>query len=520
MLSLRIPRALRPSFAFVRHSSLVRFDKVSFEYEYFKPILSEASFTVHSGSKVTLMGQNGSGKSTIFKLLNRVLDPHEGRISVLPGTVVATAQQVIPFEQRHLTVLEFFKCYFPDEDEYFLHALIADVLNIVNLDAPKDRIISTFSGGQQARLLLASALIVDPDLLLLDEPTNNLDVQGKANLTSYLQNSRKTAIVISHDADFLNSFTEGVLYLDKHTQHMEQYQGDYFNVVREIAARIERENRTNYHQAKKIAEKREQAAVFAEKSGNMRLVAKKMREAASRLEGKMVQVRQEDRAISKFSFHAPHGIEMQEITLSSVLVCNPKEKFKRVTKQVSVTLDGTSRKLRIVGPNGIGKTTLLEALAHGTLEGAHLPDRINIGYYRQDFSGLDMTATVREFLDRFASDEEELMSVAGLFLITEELLPTKIGNLSEGQKGLVVYAQLVLQRPELIIMDEPTNHINFRHIPVLAAALEHFKGFLIMVSHDDAFCDKIKFHKVLDLGTVLADGQPRKAPKKYQRASG
>lgn len=506
-------RLILPSLRLVRHATVLRFEKVCFEYEYFKPLLADASFNVPQGSKVTLMGQNGSGKSTIFKLINRVIEPTEGKVHIAPKTVVATAQQVIPVDQRELTVLQFFQRYFPDEDEYFLHALIADVLQVVNLQAPIDRKINSFSGGQQARLLLASALIVEPDLLLLDEPTNNLDTQGKANLTRFLKNSNKTAIVISHDADFLNAFTDSVLYLDQHTQRMEHYPGNYRDVVREIGARIERENRANFHQAKQISAKREQAAIFAEKGGNMRSVAKKMRDAAARMESKLVEVRQEDRAISNFTFPNPHNLDKDVIKISQVLVCNPKDNFSRSLKPVEVKMDFQHRKMRVVGPNGIGKTTFLEALANGTLAGASLPNGINIGYYRQDFSGLDMSATVYDYLDRHAKDQEELKSVAAQFMVGH-LLSSVIGTLSEGQKGLVVYAKLYMQRPELIIMDEPTNHINFRHIPVLAAALQHFKGFLILVSHDDAFCEQIKVNQLLDLGT-LVDPVP---PKEKKRA--
>jgi len=160
-----------------------------------------------------------------------------------------------------------------------------------------------------------------------------------------------------------------------------------------------------------------------------------------------------------------------------------------------------------VGPNGIGKTTLLEAIAKRAAPGLVLPAGLSIGYYRQDFSGLDMDSSVHAFLDQFAKDEEELKAVASGFLIPAEFMPARIGNLSEGQKGLVSFAQLVLQRPELIILDEPTNHINFRHIPVIAAAIERFKGFVIVVSHDNEFCNQIKFHKVLDLEAVLKEDE-------------
>ena len=146
-----------------------------------------------------------------------------------------------------LTVREFFeKCF--DRKIYDIDPRIDEVLEVVNLKGHEklhSRIIKSFSGGQQARLLLASALIQKPDLLLLDEPTNNLDKAGIEHLTKFLIDYKKTCIVISHDSEFLNAFTAGVLYLDIFSRRVEQYAGNYLDVVSEISARIEKENRKN-----------------------------------------------------------------------------------------------------------------------------------------------------------------------------------------------------------------------------------------------------------------------------------
>ena len=135
----------------------------------------------------------------------------------------------------------------------------------MNLKAPLEKQIKAFSGGQQARLLLAAALIQNPDILLLDEPTNNLDSEGIWHLTTFLQNYKKTVLVISHDAEFLNSFTDGVLYLDVHTKKVEQYVGDYHDVVEQIKRNIEKENMANARLAKEAQAKKDQAEKFAHK---------------------------------------------------------------------------------------------------------------------------------------------------------------------------------------------------------------------------------------------------------------
>ncbi|MEK7201211.1 MAG: ATP-binding cassette domain-containing protein, partial [Patescibacteria group bacterium] len=158
--------------------------------------------------------------------------------------------------------------------------------------------------------------------------------------------------------------------------------------------------------------------------------------------------------------------------------------------------------LQLKGPNGIGKTTLLEHLANGTAEGATIAKGVRVGYYRQDFSTLDFERTVREeLLAAMDKPEEEAMrKVAAGFIITAESMNKKIGSLSEGQKGLVAFARLVLMRPGLLVLDEPTNHINFRHLPVIAKALHQYEGAMVLVSHVPEFVSQIRIDDVLDLG--------------------
>ncbi|MCX6719148.1 MAG: ATP-binding cassette domain-containing protein, partial [Candidatus Taylorbacteria bacterium] len=264
---------------FAGQETIIRFEDVSFEHGPNQPILDEVSFTVRKSTKITIMGQNGAGKTTLFGLILGDYTPESGEIHISNDASIATARQVIPRPDLELTVREFFaKCF--KEKVYDIDPRIDEVLKIVSLNVPKvkssparaaplrqgfegqandkgvptfskknegtllssrgdggidrhafmdvkDRLVKTFSGGQQARFLLASALIQDPGILLLDEPTNNLDKAGIEHLTQFLVNYKKTCLVISHDAEFLNAFTHGVLYLDVHTRKVEQYVGDY-----------------------------------------------------------------------------------------------------------------------------------------------------------------------------------------------------------------------------------------------------------------------------------------------------
>ena len=569
--------------------TIVRFEDVSFEFGHNKPILDEVSFNVHRGTKITLMGQNGAGKSTIFGLIlgaanvshkeeshkSEGYKPESGEIYITNNATIATARQVIPRGDLGLTVRDFFqKCF--KEKQYDIDPRIDAILAVVNLhthkteEDVKDRLIKDFSGGQQARLLLASALIQDPDILLLDEPTNNLDKAGIEHLTKFLIDYKKTCLVISHDADFLNSFTHGVLYLDVHTRKVEQYVGDYKDVVEQISARIEKENMANARRAKEILANKEQANAFAMKGGQMRLVAKRMREKAEELEEEMVDVRKEDKTIKQFKIPAQMDIIGDPssrsssghgciISIKSYGMISPKT-HKPVKRTCDIHLRRKTHMI-ISGPNGVGKSTLLESImrAHSKdvpLQGTPsspaelasrnrtspsgissqdrqpsaqtisarsgspravensvlsdasdimIADGVRVGYYRQDFSMMDFNDTVYESLEKIVRSvegrliETELRAVAANFLIGADAIHTRIGSLSEGQKGLVAFARLVLLRPGLLILDEPTNHINFRHLPVIARALDAYEGAMILVSHVPEFVKQIRIDETLEM---------------------
>lgn len=478
------------------NESIIRFEDVSFDFGIKKHILEEVSFNIRAGSKITIMGQNGAGKSTLFGLITKTHKPESGQIFLNDKMSIAIARQVIPRNEMEMTVRDFFLNCFKTKI-YDIDPRIKKVLEVVNLTAPSDRIIKSFSGGQQARLLLASALIQDPDILLLDEPTNNLDKDGIEHLTKFLVEYKKTVLVISHDAEFLNAFTHGVLYLDVNTKKIEQYVGNYFDVVKDIEARIEKENRKNAQLAKEIQENKDKANFFANKGGQMRLVARRMREKADELEEEIVDVRKEDKTIRSFIIPCQPDINGDIISITSFSMI---KNHKPVARKANVVLRKKEH-LLLTGPNGIGKSTLLESLASGTAKGATIAEGIKVGYYRQDFSTLNFEHTVHESLLEVMDEqlEEKLRSTAAGFLISGELIHTKIGNLSEGQKGLVAFARLVLQKPGLLILDEPTNHINFRHLPVIAEALDKYEGAMILVSHVPEFVKQIRIDDTFPL---------------------
>ncbi len=475
---------------------VIRFDKVTYQYSDKKIILDEADFSIRENSKITIMGQNGAGKSTIFKLLTGELKPTSGEIHIKRGAKIGIAHQVMRKDEMEKTILEYFSSAF-EEKIYGIEKNIKKVLTAVNLEIPFDKKVKELSGGQKARLLLAFALIQDPDILLLDEPTNNLDKEGIEHLTTFLIMYQKTCVVISHDANFLNCFTDGVLNLDVFTKKVEQFVGNYFDVVEQIEAHIERERLLNSRIVKSIKDRFEMVNKLGGKSVAMRRLANKVREDIEEDKEKMVDVRREDKTIPEFKIpFQQHKNPVIKINTVQII-----KQGKVITKKVNYeVLRG--RKLLISGPNGIGKSTLLRSFLDGI--GVEFEKDLRIGYYSQDFSELNFDDTAFNALKEVMQSNmiQDLYEAAGRFMLPGELLQHKIESLSEGQKGLLCYARFMLQEPGLLIMDEPTNHINFRHIPVIAKALNEYGGALILISHLPEFVEQIRIDDEINLSKL------------------
>lgn len=483
---------------------VLRFEDVTFGYTETRFLLKEANFVIRKGLKLTLMGQNGAGKSTLFSLITGEREIAEGRIVKENDQKVAIAKQTIPHSQWDLSVRDFLKINLEKNGEkvYDIDKKAVEPFLIVKLPISfLDKKIKELSGGQKGRLLIAEALVQKPDILLLDEPTNNLDKEGVKHLTEFMNAYPGTAIVISHDENFLNSFSHGILYINVQNGQVEQYVGNYFKAVEEIKKRIEREQRANELLEREIQDKKDKVNFFAHKGGKMRALAAKLKEEYEEAEDEKVDVRKEDKTIRKFTIPCQEEIGSILITIRSIEIL---KEGGVVRKNVSTQELMKGDKLQIIGPNGIGKTTLLEKIAKRNVEGVEIKEGIKIGYYRQDFSTLDFNMTALDALKEAydGNDVEFLRKTAATFLLTGKELANKVGDLSEGQKGLLMFAYLTLLKPGILILDEPTNHINFRHIPIIQEALKNFQGAMIVISHVNNFIRGVGVNKSIDLGKL------------------
>lgn len=222
-----------------------------------------------------------------------------------------------------------------------------------------------------------------------------------------------------------------------------------------------------------------------------------MKEAAAEMEDEMVDNRKEDKTIKDFTIPMQEDIGGVLLEINSVHIIDDGEV---VVREEDIKLRKDDHIL-LAGPNGIGKSTLLQKIVSGEEDGVKVTSGVKVGYYRQDFSNLDFNQTVYDCLREAAEEmtEQDLRSKAAGFLITGDIMKSEIGHLSEGQKGLVAFCRLVFLKPGILILDEPTNHINFRHIPVIAKALDEFKGGMILVSHVDEFVWQVRIDQYLDL---------------------
>ncbi len=513
---------------------ILRFDNVSFAYNDGKhPILIDSDFSIRQNTKITIMWQNWSGKTTIFKMITWELKPQSGKINIVNWNTIAVARQVIPRDQLHLTIKEFFETAF-DEKDYQLDKKITEVLKVVNFNVPIDKQIKDFSGGQQARLLFAYALIQDPDILLLDEPTNNLDEEWINDLLTFLISYDKTVVVISHDSDFLNIFTDGVLYLNKASYQVEQYWWDYYDVVEQIAAQIEKEQMQNARAEKKIIDAKEKINFFSNKWGKMRKLASKMRDEVQEAEENKVELRKDDKTIPQFKIPFENYV-WPIVTINKVWLMNSNHEV--INYKLPLVMKKNNRYI-LIGPNGIGKSTLLKRLMmihqykenimrkykaiiedktksdiiikepdtmHPEEDIAMIHNKVRVGYYSQDFNSLDMWMLVRDSLYDIAQEatDQNIYKVASQFLLTWNLLKSNIWTLSEWQKWLLCYARFVLQKPHLLILDEPTNHINFRHLPIIAKSLNTYEWAMIIVCHDKWFVDQLENIETIDLWKLI-----------------
>jgi len=468
---------------------IVRFENVSFGYGEDNPILDEASFSLREDAKFTVMGQNGAGKSTLFKLITGELKPAEGKIHLKQGATIATGQQVMKREHLTETVREYFAHAFP-ENTYDLDRRIKDVLETVNLSAPLEKKVGDFSGGQQARLLLAYALIQEPDILLLDEPTNHLDAESVQWLEQHLQQYNGTVIAVTHDRYFLDNVAGWILELDR--GHGIPFQGNYSSWLEQKQERLAQEEKAESKRKKTLEHELEwirMSPKARQSKGRARL---------NRYE-ELVNQKQEQRT-DDLEIYIPPGPRLGDVVVQANGVTKG---FGDKLLYESISFDLPKGGIvGVIGPNGAGKTTLFKMIIgkdkpdSGSIK---IGETVKLGYVDQDRS-LDGNKTVYEVISegqetvKLGKVEVNARGYCARFNFAGADQQKKVKDLSGGERNRVHLARMLKEGANLIILDEPTNDLDVNTLRALEEGLENFAGCAVISSHDRWFLDRIATH--------------------------
>ena len=490
------------------------------------PLLENVNLQAYTNQRIGLVGKNGCGKSTLFRLIRGMIKPDSGEVSIQPGKTVAFVEQetansdqpALEFvldgdaelrllektlaRENHDT--EWFDAQhrFEDIDGYGAKARAAQLLN--GLGFANDTLenpVTSFSGGWRMRLNLARALMRRADLLLLDEPTNHLDLEAILWLEQYLARYPGSILLVSHDREFLNACVNRIAHVHDHA--IDCYTGDYDNFERSRAEKIALQNQAFNKQQEKIAHLENFVRRFRAK-------ATKAKQAQSRIKAL-------DRITRIAAVHVTNGYFELEIEAPErspdLLMRAEKMGFaygdKVLFRNIELVLRAGAR-IALLGPNGAGKSTLIKLLVgalqptSGTLE--ITPD-IRIGYFAQhQLENLDNAATPLQHMERVAPKETTLAlrNFLGRFGMAGDNEERPVASFSGGEKSRLALALLAWQKPHLLLLDEPTNHLDLDMRDALTIALEEYTGAVVIVSHDRSL-----IRSVADELWLVADGEAK-----------
>jgi len=472
---------------------MIQFDKVTLCFGG-KPLFEEISFTLQKGERCALIGRNGSGKSTIFRLIAKQFPADEGSIATPKGYRIGYLQQHIHFTKD--TLREEAALGLPPGEEDMVYKAETILFGLGFTEADLDRSPMEFSGGYQLRINLAKVLISEPDCLLLDEPTNYLDIVSLRWISQFLREWEREFILISHDRDFLDQVCTHTMGL--HRGKMRKFKGSTIHYYEKILLEEEVHEKTRI----KTDKKRAHVEHFVERFG-----AKATK--ATQAQSKLKQLAREP-ALEKLNAIASLSFNFCEAPFPGEKMLEAKNLSFSYTEEplidnVSFAM-GKRERIGIIGKNGRGKSTLLRLLGidlkaeSGELK---VSDNVRIGYFGQThIDRLNASHTIDEEIS-LANPKlsfTQVKAICGVMMFSGDESCKNISLLSGGERSRVLLGKILAKPCNLLLLDEPTHHLDIESIEALIDALEDFSGSVIIVTHSELILRRLETTQLILCG--------------------
>ncbi|EPD6341736.1 ABC-F family ATP-binding cassette domain-containing protein [Proteus mirabilis] len=457
-------------------------------------LLSNISLALTKGEKIGLIGYNGCGKSTLLKLLSHQLIPTDGSITIANQVIMAYVEQQLPSELQSMRLIDAVLHKLPEElrisESWRSELLLSEMgfkTNEINL------LVSQLSGGQHTRLLLARALILQPDLLLLDEPSNHLDLPTILWLETFLTQWRGSFILVSHDNRLLDKVTNCTWIIRDKTLSVFRLPCSQARQEQE-AQDISAQHRCDAQQKEidRIAQSAKQLAIWGKVYDNESLSrkAKQMEKQIVRLKDEQVDVTEGNQWTLQLSGTILRADRLLELHQLSVIPAPDAPILYTIDNQRIKSGD----RVAIVGANGTGKSSLLKMIwssFHGSTTSIRLHPRVELGYYDQSLAQLNDNDTLADALKPFAPllDEQRKMALINAGFVYSRH-NQQVKSLSGGERARLLFIGLSLAKYSLLMLDEPTNHLDMEGKQALAEQIQQFSGGILLVSHDRELIEK------------------------------
>lgn len=474
-----------------------------------KEILDKVNFVISNNSRIGLIGLNGTGKSTLMKIILKKEEPSGGSV-VYVDEFISYLPQVIEFEDGD-TVFSYLNREVKEEwESYKIDKCLSDV-GLEKIDRNLE--VKLLSGGQKTKLGFARILMSDPTTLLLDEPTNNLDLQTLDWLEKFLKNFYGNVLIISHDRKFLDNVVNKVFELDFQTHKIVEYIGGYSDFVVQKAKKIEKEIENYNREQKKKKEMEEWIAIKTQQLSFYQSpkVARQLQSYKKRFERETSDFAEKRVDSRKIKIN-----EISESVNASKLIFRINTlKCRNLIYCKNLDCYGGDR-IHLEGTNGSGKTTflkiLLKQLTDYTGE-VSFGNNLKVGYFSQEHETLDNDMRI---VDEFIANtnirnEATARDVLGKFLFVGDKVFEKVKNLSQGEKVRLIIAELINQDNNFIFFDEPTNHLDIESREVLETAISAYRGGFLIISHDRYFIENVDINRKFEIVNGSLVNSPYKA---------